>query len=134
MINTSSTISLLKQDEIVKQGCPMQQQSQNMAKISKSYILTPPILRSLGCQKCEKPLHELTVHIWLLYHHPNFKYHTLCKWDGINYIQNGQRDNHKDKVVNINIFIAIGTRHVMNLQSKFSYCIITQTLNIALCL
>ena len=28
----------------VKQGCPRQLQSQNMAKISKSYILTPYIV------------------------------------------------------------------------------------------
>ena len=28
--------------------------------------------------KCEEPLDELTVQVWLLYDHPNFKY-----WDGI---------------------------------------------------
>ena len=27
--------------------------------------------------KCEQPLDELTVQVWLLYHHPNFKYCTL---------------------------------------------------------
>ena len=27
--------------------------------------------------KCEEPLDELTVQVWLLYHHPNFKYCTL---------------------------------------------------------
>ena len=27
--------------------------------------------------KCEQPLDELTVQVWLLYDHPNFKYCTL---------------------------------------------------------
>ena len=27
--------------------------------------------------KCEEPINELTVQVWLLYHHPNFKYCTL---------------------------------------------------------
>ena len=27
--------------------------------------------------KCEEPIDELTVKVWLLYHHPNFKYCTL---------------------------------------------------------
>ena len=27
--------------------------------------------------KCEEPIHEATVQVWLLYHHPNFKYCTL---------------------------------------------------------
>ena len=50
----------------------------NMAKISKFYILTPP--RPQGhvmSVKCEQPLDELTVQVWLLYDHPNFKYCTL---------------------------------------------------------
>ena len=62
----------------VKHGCPRRQQSQNMAKISKSYILTPP--HPQGCVmpvKCEEPMDEVTVQVWLLYHHPNFKYCTL---------------------------------------------------------
>ena len=27
--------------------------------------------------KCEEPIDELTVQVWLLYHHPNFKHCTL---------------------------------------------------------
>ena len=27
--------------------------------------------------KCEEPIDELTVQVWLLYHHQNFKYCTL---------------------------------------------------------
>ena len=27
--------------------------------------------------KCEEPIYELTVQVWLLYHHLNFKYFTL---------------------------------------------------------
>ena len=48
----------LEQDMFVKHGCPRQQQSQNMAKISKSYILTPP--RPLG-QLCQW---SVKTHIW----------------------------------------------------------------------
>ena len=28
--------------------------------------------------KCEEPIDELTVQIWLLYHRANFEYYTLC--------------------------------------------------------
>ena len=28
-------------------------------------------------EKCEEPIDELTVQVWLHYHHPNFKYCTL---------------------------------------------------------
>ena len=50
-----------------------------MAKISKSYILTPPHPKGhvMLSVKCEEPIDELTVQVWLLYHHPNFKYCTL---------------------------------------------------------
>ena len=62
----------------VKHRCPQHQQSQNMAKISKSYILTPLHPRGhVMSVKCEEPIDELIVQIWLLYHHPNFKYCTL---------------------------------------------------------
>ena len=62
----------------VKHGCPRRQQSQNMAKISKSYILTPPHPQGhVMSEKCEEPIDELTVQVWLLCHHTNFKYCTL---------------------------------------------------------
>ena len=62
----------------VKHGCPRRQQSQNMTKISKSYILTPPNPKGhVMSVNCEEPIDELTVQVWLLYHHPNFKYCTL---------------------------------------------------------
>ena len=28
--------------------------------------------------KCEEPIDEPTVQVWLLYHHPNFKYSIIC--------------------------------------------------------
>ena len=62
----------------VKHGCPLRQQSRNMAKISKSYILT--LTHPKGhviSVKCEQSLDELTFQVWLLYDHPNFKYCTL---------------------------------------------------------
>ena len=62
----------------MKHGCPRRQQSQNMAKISKSYILNPPHPQGHGMSvKCEEPINELTVQVWLLYDHQNFKYCTL---------------------------------------------------------
>ena len=73
----------------MKHGCPQRQQSQNMAKKFKSYILTSPRPhKGQGMSvKCEEPIDELTVQAWLLYHHLNFKYCTLtkfvCKRDGI---------------------------------------------------
>ena len=64
--------------EFVKRRCPQRQQSKNMTKISKSYILTPPDPQGhVMSVKCEEPIDESTVQVWLLYHHPNFKYCTL---------------------------------------------------------
>ena len=58
----------------VKHGCPRRQQSQNMAKISKSYIF----IQGHGLSvECEQPLDALTVQVGLLYLHPNFNYWTL---------------------------------------------------------
>ena len=65
---------------LVKHGCPRRQQSQKMAKISKSYILTPPHPQGqVMSEKCEEPIDEITVQVWLLYHHPNFKYCTFLQ-------------------------------------------------------
>ena len=48
----------------VKHGCPWRQQSQNMAKISKSFILTPPHPQGhVVSVKCEEPIDELTVQV-----------------------------------------------------------------------
>ena len=70
-------ISLTRHDVFVKHGCPQRQQSQSMAKISKSYILTPLHPKGYGISvKFEEPLCELTVKVWLLDHHPNFNYWT----------------------------------------------------------
>ena len=51
----------------VKHRCPQRQPSQNMAKISKSCILTP--LHPQGhvmSQMCKEPIDELTVQVWLI--------------------------------------------------------------------
>ena len=62
----------------LKQGCPLRQQSQNMAKTSKSYILTPPNPQGhVMSVKREEPIDKLTVQVWLLYHNPILKYCTL---------------------------------------------------------
>ena len=47
-------------------------------KISKSHILTCPTPKGhVMSGRCEQPLDELTVQVWLLYNRPNFKYCTL---------------------------------------------------------
>ena len=58
----------------VKHGCP----GGNKVKIwQKSYILTPPQPQGHGMSgKCEEPIDEPTVQVWLLYHHQNFLYCT----------------------------------------------------------
>ena len=62
----------------VKHGCPRWQQNPKYGKISKSQILTPPNPQGHGMSvKCEKPLDEPTVQVWLLYDNANFKYCTL---------------------------------------------------------
>ena len=62
----------------MKHGCPRWQQSHNMAKISKSYILTLPHPQGhVMSVKCEEPIDEPTDQVWLLYHHPNFNYCSL---------------------------------------------------------
>ena len=73
----------------VKHRCPRQQQSQNMAKISKSYILTPPHPKGhVMSVNCEEPIDELTVQVWLLYDHPNIK-----QVSGTELWTNGRTDN-----------------------------------------
>ena len=70
----------------VKHRCPRRQQSHNMAKLVLHFDPAPPP----GCGKsvkCEEPIDEPTVPVWLLNHHPNFKYFTL--YTGRNY---GQAD------------------------------------------
>ena len=48
---------------------PGRQQSQNMAKISKSYSLTQPQPQGhVMSVKCEESIDEPTVQVWLLYH------------------------------------------------------------------
>ena len=47
-------------------------------KIYKSHILTPPHPQGrVMSGECEQLLDELTVQVWLLYDHPNFKYYIL---------------------------------------------------------
>ena len=62
----------------VKHRCPRRQQSQNMSKIS--WVLhsdsAPPQGHGMSV-KCEEPLNELTVQVWLPFLHSNFNYWTL---------------------------------------------------------
>ena len=46
--------------------------------------------------KCEEPIDELTVQVWLLYDHPNFKYFTLFV-SGTELRTDGQTDGRTDK-------------------------------------
>ena len=73
-----TTFQRVTRHVFVKHGCPRRQQCHNMAKICKSYILTPPHPQGhVMSETYEEPIDELTVQVWLLYHHPNFKYCTL---------------------------------------------------------
>ena len=65
-------------------------------KISWSQILTPPHRQGHAMSvKGEQPLDELTVQVWLLYDHPNFKY-CKCKWGGI---MDGRTDRRTDDLI-----------------------------------
>ena len=48
-------------------GCPQQQQSQNLAKSQSPTFDSAPSQGHVMSVKCEQPLDELTVQIWLLY-------------------------------------------------------------------
>ena len=80
----------------VKHGCPRRHQISTMVKIAKSYILTPTHPQGYVMSvKCEQPLDELTVQVWLLYDHPNFKYCTLFL-SGTELRTNRQTDGRTD--------------------------------------
>ena len=67
----------------VKHGCPRQQQSQNTAKISKSYILTLPDPQGhVMSVKCEEPIDELTVQVCTVWITQTLNI-ALCKRDRI---------------------------------------------------
>ena len=84
----------------VKHRCPRRQQSWNMAKISKSYILTPPHPQGhVMPVKCDEPIDEPTVQVLLLYHHPNFKYCTLFV-SGTELRTDKQTDKQTDRQTN----------------------------------
>ena len=70
-----------------------------MAKMSKSYILTPPHPQgNVMSVKCEESIDELTVQVWLLYHCPNFKYCTLFVIGTELYVlTNGQTNGWTDR-------------------------------------
>ena len=61
----------------MKHGCP----DGNVVKIWQKSLCPTfwpyPTQGHVMSVKCEKPIDELTVQVWLLYHHPNFKYCTL---------------------------------------------------------
>ena len=61
--------SSFQQDVFVKHGCPP-------AATKSKYDKIVNVLYFARSLKCEQPLNELTVKVWLLYHYPNFKYCT----------------------------------------------------------
>ena len=58
-------------------------------------IYVPNFYPAQPLVKCEKPLEKLTVQVWLLYDHPNFKYCTLCI-SGTELWKDGQTDKRTD--------------------------------------
>ena len=66
-------------------------------KYSKSYFFTPPQPQGhVMSVKCGDSIDELTVQVWLLYHHPNFKYCTLFV-SGTELRRNGQTNGRTDR-------------------------------------
>ena len=62
----------------------------------KSYIFTPPDPQGHEMSvRCEESIDELTVQVWFLYHHPNFKYCTLLV-SGTELWTDGQTDRQTD--------------------------------------
>ena len=63
-----------------------------MEKNLESYILTPthPQGHEMSV-RCKQSIDELTVQVWLLYHHQNFKYCTLFE-SGTELLTNRQTD------------------------------------------
>ena len=62
----------------VKHRCPRQETKSKYGKNLKVLYFDPaPPQGYVMSVKCEEPIHELTVQVWLLYHHTNFKYCTL---------------------------------------------------------
>ena len=59
-----------------KQGCGNKVQVCQNLKSCRHYDLAAPLGHRMSV-KCRKSIYELTVHVWLLYHQPNFKYCTL---------------------------------------------------------
>ena len=81
----------------VKHGCPRQQPSQNMAKISQVLHFDPPHPEGYAMSvKCEELIDELTVQVWFLFHHQNFKYCTLFV-SGTELWTDGQIDKRMDR-------------------------------------
>ena len=71
-----------------------------MANIFKSNIFIPPHPQGHGVSvKCEQFIDGLTVQVWLLYHHPNFKYCTLFE-NGAELRTDGQTNGRTDKTDN----------------------------------
>ena len=81
----------------VKHRCPRRQQSQNMANISNSYILTPSHRQGhVMSVKCAEPIVELTVKFGYCIITLTL-YIALCKRDGITERQtDGQTDGRTD--------------------------------------
>ena len=63
-----------QQDVFENNGCPGSIKVKIRKNLSTSYILTQGHVMSI---KRDQTFHELPVIVWLLYHHPNFKYCTL---------------------------------------------------------
>ena len=62
-------------------------------------------------EKCEEPIGELTVQVWLLYHHPNFKYCTLFV-SGTELQTNRQTDKRTDRQTDNPIDLSPFSGHV----------------------
>ena len=83
----------------VKHGCPQRQQSQNIAKMCESYILTPPHPRGMWCQwSVRNPLMNLPSKFGfciIIQTDQSLIYCTVCKQDGITDIRSDKRTDRQ---------------------------------------
>ena len=73
--------------------------------------------------KCEQPFHELTVQVWLLYDHPNFKYLHFI-YVGQNYVQTDRKTDDSNTICPRQTFQAGGIKKIDNwkVHNKCMYC------------
>ena len=101
LMNLISGLVFIEQYAFVKHGCPQWQQSQNLVKYLSPTILTlsHPQGHVGDVIEVSATLDELTIQVWLLYHHDNlqnFKYYCTLYVGGTELRSDGQPNKQKN--------------------------------------